>query len=178
MTAERHCANPDCGHRRRTGAPAALAPAAASCPHCGAPVAAASDEAYVPLALLATFPEPYLGHLVRARLEAEGIFAVIADEHLAALGHLAGDGGVRLHVRQDQLAAARAIVEMPSMDVDASDAFEDDDAATVADAPGASHGRACPRCRSHAVTARQRTGIVARIFGERWQCGGCGHAWR
>jgi hypothetical protein len=141
-------------------------------------VAAVSDEANVPLVLLATFPEPYLGHLVRARLEAEGIFAVIADEHLAALGHLAGDGGVRLHVRQDQLAAARAIVEMPSLDGDMLDAFADDDASMPGDAPVATHGRACPRCRSHAVTARKRSGIVARIFGDRWQCGGCGHAWR
>ncbi len=67
---------------------------------------------------------PYEAHLDRARLESEGITAVIADEHTIAMQWMLSDalGGVRLRVQPDDLARADAILAE-----DRSDLIEEPD---------------------------------------------------
>jgi hypothetical protein len=55
---------------------------------------------------------PYEAHLDRARLESEGITAVIADEHTISMQWMLSDalGGVRLRVQDEDLARAEEIL--------------------------------------------------------------------
>src|SRR5262245_21514175 len=63
------------------------------------------------LVTAARFAEVWEAHIFRARLEAEGIFATVADEHLVTANwFLSGAvGGVRVQVREKDLAAAREV---------------------------------------------------------------------
>lgn len=60
----------------------------------------------------ACYLDPLQAHIVRARLEAEGIAARLADAHLLQLHPLLAPavGGVRVLVPAAQAAAARAII--------------------------------------------------------------------
>lgn len=170
MTESWLCPNPDCSHRARTGAPAELPPDVAICPHCG------TDGAeFVPLVILASFPEPYLAHLVRARLEVDGIVATLSDEHLASMTHIAGDGGVKLRVRRDQVEAALAI--MQSATADSSELGDDPESEAQVPAPTVATP-ACPRCGAMNANARVSAGMFARLLGRRRQCERCGNRWR
>jgi len=187
-----HCANAACGYRLRTGTAAVLAAGAAACPHCGAPRAGAEPPAWAPLVTIATFGEPTLAHLVRSRLEVDGIVAVVSDEHLATLGHLAGVAGVRLQVRRDQVDDALAILRAASEDADTEAAADADwtlDVEPMPDAAPAVHveppahaapaaAPACPRCGAAGALAARGRGLMARLFGPRHRCPSCGWSWR
>ena len=159
------CPNPDCSHRARVGEPAELSSEVAVCPHCGA-----DGAEFMPLVMIASFPEPYLAHLVRSRLEADGIVATLSDEHLASLTSIAGDGGVKLRVRRDQVEAARAIIQGAADE--AADNSDDMPADVVRVEP------ACPRCGATRATLPAHVGLLARVFGVRRQCERCGNMWR
>lgn len=170
MTEPWLCPNPDCSHRVRAGEPAELPPEVDVCPHCGT-----DGSEFVPLVMIASFPEPYLAHLVRSRLEADGIVATLSDEHLASMTAIAGDGGVKLRVRRDQVEAALAIMQGAA---DEPDEFSDDVAVDAAVAEPDRGAPVCPRCGGASAAMLPRTGLFARVFGARRQCERCGNAWR
>lgn len=62
---------------------------------------------------IARYALTYEAHLARARLESEGIEALIADEHTMALQSLYADalGGARLQVRDEDADRAQAILD-------------------------------------------------------------------
>lgn len=64
------------------------------------------------LATVATFSTPFEAHVLRAQLEAEGLFAVVADEHLVGTNQLWSSalGGVRVQVPSEFLAQAKEIM--------------------------------------------------------------------
>ncbi len=63
------------------------------------------------LVTLETFSSPWEAQLVRAALEAEGIHAVIADEHFYRLYNpLTSLSGIRLQVRPEDLAQAAELL--------------------------------------------------------------------
>ncbi len=66
----------------------------------------------VELATVATFSTPFEAHVLRAQLEAEGLFAVVADEHLVGTNQLwrSALGGVRVQVGSEFLAQAKEIM--------------------------------------------------------------------
>ncbi len=118
-------------------------------------------------------------HLARTRLESEGIDAAVVDEHLADYNMLYGRtmGGIRLLVRESDLARAREILEVETP--------------TQSEEPAT----ACPECGSgrirHGLASGNllvqvlmfllivATGLIACIFLRwRWRCGECGHVWR
>ncbi len=80
----------------------------------------------------ACYFDPLQAHIVRARLEAEGITARLADEHLLQLHHLLAPavGGVRVLVPATQAAAAQAVIAAL-----ADGAFALDDEAGAEDGP-------------------------------------------
>ena len=71
-----------------------------------------SPDSGMPLVTVAEFFNPVFANTLRARLEAEGVFAYVWGEHLGTVhGFLsAAGGGVRVQVRADQAAEARQIL--------------------------------------------------------------------
>jgi len=65
-----------------------------------------------PLVEIATVATPFEAHLLKGRLEAEGLKVIVADEHMIAANTALAYaiGGVRLLVRAPHAARARAVL--------------------------------------------------------------------
>jgi len=61
---------------------------------------------------VAAYPDPLLAHIVRGRLEAEGIAAWVADEHSVLMNWdwRVALGGAKVRVATEQFAEAREVV--------------------------------------------------------------------
>lgn len=131
-----------------------------------------------PLVTVRIFAAPWAAQLARARLEAAGIEAVVADEHLGRMFTLNTVGGARLQVRQGDAAAA---IDLLSREAALPELYlvTEDDAARPR----------CPGCRSDRVTFERwsRLGFVSSwillgipipIPKSRWICRSCGATWK
>jgi hypothetical protein len=129
---------------------------------------------------VAACARPVEAHLARCRLEAEGIEAFVADEHIVSLQWLysAAVGGVKVQVRLRDAARARAILAAPAPRRSRSAGFVTDDLS----APR------CPRCGSLEIEerfARRLSFASALLLGfplliprGRARCRSCGRRWR
>jgi len=65
---------------------------------------------------IATYIGAWEAHLARAKLESEGIFAVVLDDQIASINWFYSNavGGVRLQVREADAERAALILEMPA----------------------------------------------------------------
>lgn len=131
------------------------------------------------LQTIATFTSPWEAQLARAALEAEGIEATIADEHLIRLYWALSNaiGGVKLQVRPDDAERARDLLAsckpLPELYL-----VSEEDAGQ----------QRCPECRSVRVDFERwsRLGFVSSwvllglplpIPRNRWICRNCGAEW-
>ena len=127
-------------------------------------------------------------NLARTRLEAAGIPCFLSNENLVALMPLYSPitGGVRLHVRQCDAAAALEVLR----DVPVPLATEPDEASFAANAPDPVAPR-CPRCGSSDVAFGPATrntygwwsGLLSVLLrfpvrGRRHHCFHCGHEFK
>jgi tRNA(Ile2) C34 agmatinyltransferase TiaS len=94
---------------------------------------------------IARFSKAEDAHLLRLRLEAGGVSAYLQDEHTVQTHWLYSDliGGVRVQVAEEDLDAAREILEMPPV-------AEADPERPV-----------CPRCGARR-SRRRSNGVMAR----------------
>lgn len=132
------------------------------------------------LVTVETFSTPWEAQLARARLETEGIDAVIADEHFARLyGPLTSSlGGIRLKVREEDAPRAAEILQdrhpIPEIYL-----VTEEDAAQPR----------CPGCKSEHLELERwsRIGILGSwvllgvplpIPRRRWICRHCGADWK
>jgi hypothetical protein len=135
------------------------------------------------LVTCAHFYEPVEAHVVRARLEAEGIPATVADDQLVTANWplSVALGGARIQVPEEFLAEARAIIE----------AYSNGEFAADLDAETGSEPEQCPRCQGRtiqrSVPASQKAlalGVFAlsgATFPTResvLRCGDCGEQWQ
>ncbi len=130
------------------------------------------------LVTLVTFSTSWEAQLARARLEAEGIEAVIADEHVARVyGGLGVVGGIRLQVWQPDAARAAAALA-DSRPLPEIYLVTDEDAARPR----------CPGCNSDNVSFERwsRLGFLSSLLllgvplpvpRGRWSCRHCGADW-
>lgn len=130
------------------------------------------------LVTAAAFGRPVDAHLARTRLEAEGIEAFVADEHIVSVHWLCSPavGGVKVRVWAPDLERARSLLEIPRPRHSARFVTDDLDASR------------CPRCGSLEVEerfSRRLTFASALLFGfplpllgRRARCGTCGSHWR
>ena len=138
--------------------------------------------------VLESYYEPMAAHLARTRLEAAGIPCFLTNEHLISLNRLYSNvaGGVRLHVRFDDAAAAAAVL----IDQPEPLAVGPDEASFNADAPDPVVPR-CPKCGSSNVAYGQATrntygfwsGLLSVLLrfpirGQRFHCFHCGHEFK
>jgi len=131
-----------------------------------------------PLITVRTFAAPWAAQLARARLEAAGIEAVVADEHLGRMFTLNTVGGARLQVREGDAAAALDVLSRQAALPELYLVTEED----------AARPR-CPGCKSERVYFERwsRLGFVSSwillgipipIPKSRWLCRSCGAAWK
>ena len=173
------CPNRSCQYLQRYGAPAEWPDGTRSCPACGARLEAeraaqTGDAEYVRLVAVAEFGEAHEAHLARGRLEAEGVMACVAGEHLANLHAMFTDTDrlIRLQVAPQDVDRALAILGR-----DHSGTI--DEAGDEAAPPAVM--AICPRCRSASVVAEEREGggilglLLAALRGRRQRCLSCGH---
>ncbi|MFC2172297.1 hypothetical protein ACFLU6_06655 [Acidobacteriota bacterium] len=131
----KHCPNQDCLHFEKVGKAAVYRYEVKICPDCGTPLengapaspalsAESSDIRHYdgPLVVVQNFREPYLARLAKSKLESEGIFSFIRDEHMIDMSYLYShkEGGVKLEVPEPHAKRAREI-----LDTDSSYAVED-----------------------------------------------------
>jgi hypothetical protein len=137
---------------------------------------AGTETRLVTVGIYETSPE---AHIARAHLEAEGVDAVVVDEHIADYNLFYGRtmGGIRLLVREEDARLASSIVEPEALERPV---------------------RRCPQCDStrvvHSAAPRRLSlllrllllplmpliGIGGYLLGLRWRwcCEDCGATWR
>jgi hypothetical protein len=109
---------------------------------------------------IATYVFPWEAQLAKARLESEGIDAVVADENAAGIYGANAIGGIKLRAREEDADRAagllRTLRPLPEIYL----VTEED-----------SRRARCPDCRSEDVAAEG-------WFRRRWSCRACGAAWK
>ncbi len=125
---------------------------------------------------IATYAKPEEAHLARLHLEAEGVPAFLADEHVVQMDWALTNavGGVRLMVEEEHIEAAVKILELDPVSSEV-------------------HGlesMSCPKCQQCAAEPYQFArgmGAASVILSlpflfftrwHRWRCGACGHTWK
>lgn len=129
------------------------------------------------LVTIARFTVGVEAHLAKGRLEAEGIPAFIADEHMASLDFVYSSiiGGVRLRVRK--VDAERAI-ELLNSELAEEGATGDGEYASPGYGTEAEeHADRCPVCNSTEVGP---DGMLAALnpFSSAYECRRCLHKWK
>lgn len=129
------------------------------------------------LITIATFNDVTEAHILKGRLEAEGILCFLGDEHIVGAHpfYSVAVGGVKLKVTENDVEEAKAILKQ----IWQGDTLFDYDTIDLApydpDAPK-EKGAECPRCAS--TNTMQRAYLLQPLFGIRYECYNCGHRWR
>lgn len=129
---------------------------------------------------VARFTEPYLAHIAKGRLEAEGVSAVVLDEHIVSMNWLYSFavGGVRTQVLDSDLDQARLILK--------KDFFEELlETSEAQQAP--SPEDICPKCRSLSISGNPYSfwSLIPSLFfsapiffrKKKWVCNDCNSKW-
>ncbi|MGH9175440.1 MAG: hypothetical protein ACRD1H_13835 [Vicinamibacterales bacterium] len=135
------------------------------------------------LTTVASFTEPWEAHLFRLRLAAEGIPAVVANEHhvWAMWPYALALGGVKVQVAAENLAAAQDVW---------SRCRAGEYRAALAAELGDLDDAGCPRCRSAQFRSRRPVvqllllfvsylcvGMIFPVRASVHRCGSCGTRW-
>lgn len=135
------------------------------------------------LVTVATFTEPWEAHIFRLRLEAEGMFAVVAHEHhvWANWPYAMALGGVKVQVPPSELERALAVERR---------CRAGDYRAELEAEFGQLDGDSCPRCGARQVTSRRSMPQLALLIASAWfaglifplrssvhRCGSCRAKW-
>jgi hypothetical protein len=139
------------------------------------------------LATIASYDHPEQAFLFKAKLESEGIFALVADDHMVTTNWLYSRalGGVRLRVREPDALRALAVLNDGECQVEVAP----DEGEMSVEKPR------CPLCGSDNAEYEE---FRPRIFflswfvtwsiippgfplpfrKRKWKCDGCGHSWK
>lgn len=127
------------------------------------------------LVTIATFSQAAEAHVSRAKLEAAGIWAFVADEGIVTMNWLysAVVGGVKLQVQEGDVGRAVEILGIEARDT------EDDDEEELR----------CPDCNSLDIHCERYStrgvfaswlllGFPVPFLKRKWKCRGCGFEWK
>ena len=129
---------------------------------------------------MASFREPYQAQLAKGKLEAEGIYAIVLDEHIVQINWNLSQAiaGVKVQVSEADLDGARELLRVEY--VEELSATEE---ARLQPAPEDT----CPRCDSSSVSPKRYSRwflipsllLLLPIFFRRkqWVCNDCGATW-
>ncbi len=127
------------------------------------------------LVTIARFSHPEEAYLASAKLESEGIWSFLADEHTVTADWLVSNaiGGVRLQVKESEAADARQILSLSRTDAELA----------------AGTGRYCPKCGSadikyglfslpYVFLSWLLLGFPLPFMKRKWRCNACGYQWK
>jgi ribosomal protein S27AE len=129
---------------------------------------------------VASFREPYQAHLAKGKLESEGIYAVVLDEHLVQINWILSQaiGGVKVQVSDEHLDRARVILKTE---------YKEELSATQEAQLQPAPEDVCPKCGSSSVSPKRYSRwflipsllLLFPIFFRRkqWVCNDCGATW-
>jgi tetratricopeptide (TPR) repeat protein len=132
------------------------------------------------LVTIATFSQAVEAHIPRARLEAEGIWAFVADEGIVTMNWLYSNvvGGVKLQVKEQDVDRAVKILGIEMEDAEFyEDEFDDEEESR------------CPNCNSLDIHYERysKRGVFASwlilrfplpFLKRKWKCRKCGFEWK
>lgn len=142
------------------------------------------------LVTLAAFSHVLEAHIVKGRLEAEGIWSFVGDENTAVANWLYSNaiGGVKLQVREEDVERAQLILADGPGEIDWEDGEEGEER-EVDEEDGRDEPERCPRCASYQIHYEKfakRPFFLSWLFlgfpipflkGE-WACQNCGYSWK
>ncbi len=132
------------------------------------------------LVTIATYSHPTEAHILKTKLESEGIWSYVADEAIVTMNWLYSNavGGVKLKVREPDVDRALEILGIALED---GEHFEDelDDQELLS----------CPNCGSHYIRYEKYAtrvifaswlllGFPLVFLKRKWKCEECGHVWK
>ncbi len=160
------------------------------CPDCGenlveklepVPKPVVSNENPEQLVTIGSFLNPIEAHIISKKLESEGIWSFVADEHIVTANwfYSTAIGGVRVKVRESDAEVALKILHAQN---------EPQELPPV--------GEGCPKCGSadiHYEPFHLRpmfifwlvevifggdVGLLLPLVKRKWKCNACGHQWK
>lgn len=126
----------------------------------------------MPLQTIARFSKPEEAHLLRTRLEAGGVPALVRDEYTVQMNWFLSNaiGGVRVMVDQDDVPRAEEI-----LNDEPGEPLEGDRPHCPSCLSDQTHPDEAPRRRS--FLALLVAGFPLPVSRHRWKCGACGRRW-
>ncbi|MFD2245868.1 DUF2007 domain-containing protein [Pontibacter ruber] len=141
------------------------------------------------LVTIATFNEPTEAHIVKGRLEAEGIPCFLGDEHIVAVQpfYSVAVGGVKLKVTEGDADEARAI--LARIQGGTSEYILDDNIELAPPMQEHVQQLTCPNCGSEHVAEEKFSKTVFSIsylllgfpvpfVSRKYKCYDCGYIWQ
>lgn len=126
------------------------------------------------LVTIATFNELTEAHILKGRLEAEGILCFLGDEHIVGVQpfYSVAVGGVKLKVTEGDVAEARAILARIQ---EGSGQFDYDTIEMAPPTQEYTRTLTCPNCGSDNVG---ELGFPLPFVSRRYTCYNCSHTWK
>jgi predicted RNA-binding Zn-ribbon protein involved in translation (DUF1610 family) len=130
------------------------------------------------LITIATFNEVTEAHILKGRLESEGILCFLGDEHIVGAHpfYAVAVGGVKLKVTENDVEEAKAILKKirqgnTLFDYDTIDLVSDTTEESTIEEP-----TKCPRCGSTDIGIK--SSFLQALFGTKYKCNTCGNTWK
>ncbi|EJF11245.1 DUF2007 domain-containing protein [Pontibacter sp. FD36] len=134
------------------------------------------------LITVATFSQPTEAHILKGRLEAEGILCFLGDEQIIAAQpfYSLAVGGVKLQVTEGDVEEALEL--LGRIERGTSEYIIDDNIELAPPAQVYLDTESCPICESKNISARGFFGAVLGItlpfVSKRYGCHDCGYTWK
>ncbi len=143
------------------------------------------------LVTIATFSHPLEAHIIKGRLETEGIWSFVADENTAVANWLYSNaiGGVKLQVREEDVESAQATLADGPGEIDWEEEGEESEEREVNEEDEENEPEQCPRCASYRIRYEKFAkrpfflswlllGFPIPFLMRKWVCQNCGYNWK
>lgn len=130
------------------------------------------------LVTIATFNEPTEAHILKGRLEAEGILCFLGDEHIIGAYPLyaMAVGGIKLKVTENDVDEAKTILRRIWQGNTLFDYDTLDEMAPPEGEAEIAKAIVCPRCGSDQT--QEKPYFLQAFLGPKYECRSCMHRWK
>jgi tetratricopeptide (TPR) repeat protein len=142
------------------------------------------------LVTLATYSHPLEAHIVKGRLESEGIWSFVADENMVVANWLYSNavGGVKLQVREEDVENAQRILADGPGEIDWEEGEEGEER-EIDEGDVENEPEQCPICDSHRIRYEKFAkrplflswfllGFPIPFLRGEWVCQDCEYSWK